>query len=81
MKRSYIPDIQDASEFDRFKTKLKSNFRHWDLLFDIEITREDEDLLKTRVSNCPFCECLVDLGQPELAPYVCLGDWEVAKEN
>jgi predicted hydrocarbon binding protein len=81
LKLFYIPKISDASEFDKFKKKLKSNFKIWESLFDITITYEDDDMLKIKVTNCPFCESLKDVGCSDLAPYVCQGDWEVASDN
>jgi hypothetical protein len=77
----WVPDIASPSEFDRMITKMKSRFWIWKPFFDITVTQDDQDTFKLKVANCPFCEALQQLGYPELAPYVCEGDWKKAREN
>ncbi len=77
-----LPNIRDASEFDRFASRLKANFRHrWRFIYDYAIAHEDRDRLALRFSNCPFCDVLNQVGLAELRPYVCQGDWAAAKDN
>ena len=71
----------DKDEFELFKTKLKSNFWRWYIFFTVSVVKETEDQIKLRVDNCPFCEVIRFLGYKELAPYVCMADWQLAKQN
>ena len=79
--RDWVPYIRDASEFDLLRSKMKGNLTFWSPLFDISIVKDDHNTFKVHVQNCPFCETFIKLGMPELAPYVCEGDWEKAKSN
>jgi hypothetical protein len=79
--RFWVPRIASAADFDVFRRKMKANFRRWKPLFDIDIEQEDRNTLKLRVKNCPFCQALFRLRLPEMAPYVCEGDWEMARDN
>jgi hypothetical protein len=79
--RFWVPQIASAADFDLFQTKMKANFRLWRPLFDIHIEREDHHIFQLKVKNCPFCQALFRVGLPELAPYVCQGDWEKARDN
>jgi hypothetical protein len=77
-----LPRIRDASEFDRFAARLKTNFHHWwCFIYDYAIAYEDRDTLALRFANCPFCEVLNQVGLAELRPYVCQGDWAAAHDN
>jgi hypothetical protein len=79
--RYWVPVIEGPEDFDRFAPAMKSRFRLWKPLFDIAILEETGDTFKIRVSNCPFYEVLVGAGLRELGPYVCAGDWAVARDN
>jgi hypothetical protein len=79
--RYWVPYIRDASEFDLLRSKMKGNLRFWSPLFDVSIVKDNQNTFKVHVQNCPFCEAFIKLGMPELAPYVCEGDWEKAKSN
>lgn len=79
--RFWVPEIENAKDFDSFRGKMKKNFRLWELLFDIEILEESKDVFKLHVSNCPFCEALNRLGMSKLSPYVCEGDWAIARDH
>ncbi len=80
LKLIYLPKIKDESEFDLFKSKMKAKSRFWKPLFDFSFAYEDNDTIQLNIKNCPFCESLIKCGCSELAPYVCQGDWEVAKD-
>lgn len=77
----WVPKIDDAKDFDSFPAKMKKNLRLWKLLYDVEISEENTDIFKLHVSNCPFCEALDHLGMSKLGPYVCEGDWAIARDN
>ncbi|MCP4113425.1 MAG: L-2-amino-thiazoline-4-carboxylic acid hydrolase [Desulfobacteraceae bacterium] len=77
----WVPKTDNASEFDLFRSKMKANIRMWSFIFDVSVEKDDQDTFKITVSNCPFCEAFMKMGMPELAPYVCQGDWEKAKDN
>ena len=76
-----VPKIESASEFDLFKSKLLANLESWKPLFDVSIAHQDKNTLKLHMTNCPFCEVSNHLGLSEFGPYICQGDWEVAKDN
>ena len=77
----WVPKIDNAKDFDAFAAKMKKNFRLWKPLYEIEISEESNDVFKLHVSNCPFCEALDRLGMSKLSPYVCEGDWAIARDN
>lgn len=77
----WVPRIDNAQDFDSFPAKMKKNFRLWKPFYDIEISKEGNDIFKLHVSNCPFCEALNRLGMSKLSPYVCEGDWAIARDN
>ena len=77
----WVPNINNAKDFGSFPAKMKKNFRLWDPFYDIEISEESNDVFKLHVSNCPFCEALNRLGMSKLSPYVCEGDWAIARDN
>lgn len=77
----FIPKLKDASEFDFFAERMKKNFWLWKPFYDFTISQDGRDVFQLNVKNCPFCETAIKLGLPELGPYFCQGDWEVAKEN
>lgn len=76
-----LPKIQNASEFPQFASQLKARFRLWKPVYDYSVAYEDQNTLKMRFVNCPFCEALKSVGLPDLTPYVCQGDWAAAKDN
>ncbi len=80
LKLIYLPKIKDASEFDLFKSKMKSRFWYWKLLLDFSVPYEDNDTIQFNFTYCPFCAVLMKCGYSDLAPYVCQGDWEAAKD-
>lgn len=77
----FIPNIKDASEFDRFAPGMKANQKFWKPIFDFSIASPDSNTVKLHVTNCPFCEVLRTLGLSEMTPYVCQGDREFAKDH
>lgn len=77
----WVPKINDASEFHLFSPGMRANLKIWRPFFDVTVEEDTEDTFRVRVDNCPFCESLIRLGMPELAPYVCEGDWEKARRN
>jgi hypothetical protein len=79
--RYWVPYIKDSSEFDLLRSRMRKNLRFWSPFFDVSIVKDDSDTFGVKVFNCPFCEAFIKLGTPELAPYVCQGDWEKAKSN
>ena len=79
--RFWVPKLNDASEFDFFAPRMRSRFWLWKPFYDITVVKEDANTFGLRVENCPFCEALNAFGLPALGPYVCQGDWEMAKEH
>lgn len=79
--RFWIPKIAHSSDFSLLSSGMKSRLWLWRPLFDINVVQDDPDTLKLNIENCPFCEAFGNLGLPEMAPYVCQGDWEMALEN
>ena len=77
----WVPEIASPSEFEGMTRKMKSRFWLWRPFFDIAVTEDNPHTFKLEVANCPFCEAIQKLGYPELAPYVCEGDWAKAREN
>lgn len=77
----WVPKIKGPEDFESFPIKMKKNFRLWRPFYDIEISEENRDIFKLNVSNCPFCETLNHFGLSKLSPYVCEGDWAIAKDN
>jgi hypothetical protein len=76
-----MPRIGAKEDFDRFALKMERTLMLWKPLFDVEIAERNEDLLKLRISNCPFCDVLSACGHSRLSPYVCQGDWAFAEAN
>jgi len=60
---------------------MRSRFSFWKPLYDIAVMEETRDVIRTRISNCPFCEVFNSVGPTELSPYVCESDWVVARDN
>jgi hypothetical protein len=79
--RFWVPKLKDASEFDLFAARMKDRFWLWKLFYDIAVVQEDQNTFGLRVGNCPFCEAFNSFGLSALGPYLCQGDWEIAKEN
>jgi hypothetical protein len=79
--RFFVPDIKNAADFDFFPAEMKKNFWIWRPFYDFSVIEENKDVFKLKVMNCPFCEAIMLSGLKELAPYVCQGDWEKAREN
>lgn len=77
----WVPEIAHAEDFDEFALKMKTRFWLWRTLYDIDIFEETKDSIRLRVSNCPLCEILNGVGLKRLSPYVCEGDWAIAREN
>jgi hypothetical protein len=76
-----VPNVRNATEFNDFKSKLKSRLWLCKPFFDVRIAFEDKDTIKLDVSNCPFCEALQNSGLKEMAPYICEADWKLAKQR
>ena len=79
--RFWVPKLKDASDFGLFASRMKARFWLWKPFYDITVVRDDENTFELRVENCPFCEAFNKFGLPALGPYLCQGDWEMAKEN
>jgi hypothetical protein len=79
--RFWVPKIKDAADFDSFPSRMKARFRLWKPFFDLHVVQEDLDTFKINVHNCLFCEAFRKLGMSQMGPYLCQGDWEMAKEN
>jgi hypothetical protein len=79
--RYWVPQIERPEEFDTFGGRMRARFRLWKPLYDIAVTEETRDVFRIRVANCPFCEVLNGAGLRELSPYLCEGDWALAREN
>jgi hypothetical protein len=79
--RYWVPQIKTAAEFDSFPSRIKARFRLWRPFFDLSVVQEDHDTFRIHVQNCPFCEAFNSLGMSQMGPYLCQGDWEVAKEH
>jgi hypothetical protein len=77
----WVPKIARAEDFDEFAPKMKARFPLWKPLYDIDVVEETRDVIRLRVSNCPFCEVLSGVGLETLSPYVCEADWAIAREN
>ncbi len=77
----WVPEIARAEDFDEFAQKMKARFWLWKTLYDIDVVEETKDIIRLRVSNCPFCEVLNGVGLEKLSPYVCEADWAIAREN
>lgn len=77
----WVPKLENAKDFDKFRAKMKANLWLWRPFFDIQITEETNDTFKLHLGNCPFCEVLNNVGLANLNPYVCDGDWVLAREN
>ncbi len=79
--RILVPSVNSAADFDKLKdTIIRRAGRLWPF-YDIAIAENNDNLLKLHVSNCPFAELAIRLGYIDIGPYVCQGDWEVAKDN
>ncbi|MBU4262933.1 MAG: L-2-amino-thiazoline-4-carboxylic acid hydrolase [Proteobacteria bacterium] len=81
MQQFFPPKINNASEFELFKTKLKDKQKIWSVLYDYPIEYPDENTAKLIIKNCPFAEAMIKLNISEFGHYMCQGDWEVAKDN
>lgn len=79
--RYWVPQIETAAEFDLFPSRVKARFRLWKPFFDFSVVQEDHDTFKIHVQNCPFCEAFNRLGVSQMGPYLCQGDWEMAREH
>lgn len=77
----WVPKIKNADDFDSFPSGMKANFWLWKPFYDFDIAEENKNIFKLHVWNCPFCECLNGLGLRDLSPYVCEGDWAIARDN
>lgn len=76
-----VPNVNSAADFDKFKNIIMRRAPRLGLLYDITFPVKSDDLLKLHVANCPFAEMAKRLGYSDLCPYICHGDWEVAKDN
>jgi hypothetical protein len=76
-----MPRIKSDDDFDKFQVKMERTLWLWKPLFDVDIAERNRDLLKLRVSNCPFCQVLSACGQRRLSPFICQGDWAFAETN
>jgi L-2-amino-thiazoline-4-carboxylic acid hydrolase-like protein len=81
MQQFFPPKINNASEFDLFKSRVKGRQKFWGILYDYPIEYPDEDSVQLLIQNCPFAEAANYLKISEIGPYMCQGDREVAKDN
>lgn len=79
--RLWVPKMNGPEDFATFPDRMKKKLWIWRPFYDIEISEENTDIFKLKVSNCPFCEALSSFGLSDLSVYVCEGDWAIAKEN
>lgn len=76
-----VPKVNSASEFDEFKTRLKSRFWLWRPFFTLSVVEENNDRIQLKIDNCPFCEVFQTAGLQGMAPYICNADWKLARES
>lgn len=76
----FVPRIKGASEFHLVSSKIKERYWLWKPLFDYSIAYQNQNLVQLHVSYCPFYEALNKLRLKEMGPYICQGDWEIAKD-
>ena len=81
LQQFFPPKIYKASEFELFKIRLKDKQRLWGLIYDYPIEHLDDNTVQLNIKNCPFAEAMFKLKVSEFGPYMCRGDWEVAKDN
>ena len=81
LQQFFPPKIYKASEFELFKIRLKDRQRLWGLIYDYPIEHLDDNTVQLNIKNCPFAEAMFKLKVSEFGPYICQGDWEVAKDN
>ncbi len=76
-----IPKINSPLEFASFVSRMKRNIWLMKPLLSTSVAYEDKDKIVFNYINCPFCEPFFTLGLPEMGPYACQSDWEIAKDN
>jgi len=76
-----VPKIKSPEDFGVFVTRIKTRMKLMKSLYDVSVEEQNNDMIALRYGNCPICEAITSLGLPELAPYFCQSDWEIAKEN
>ena len=76
-----LPRIDSPEDFDIFRAKAKGKFWLWKPIYNFEVTEDNNDILKLKIKNCPFCELLPVFRLTELNSHVCRGDWDFAKQN
>ena len=84
LQQFFPPKINNASEFDIFKEKVKPQYaiyKIWSILYDYSVEYPDENSVLLLLRNCPFADALKIFKLDEIGPYMCQGDWEVAKDN
>ena len=79
--RILVPTVKNASDFDKLKDTITKRARRLWLFYDITIAEKNNNLLKLHVANCPFAEIAERLGYSDTGPFICQGDWELAKDN
>lgn len=79
--RFVVPKIRNAAEFDKLTVTITKRLRNLRLFYDVTIAEKNENPLKLHITNCPFAEMAARLGYPDPGPFICQGDWEVAKDN
>jgi len=79
--RFWVPEIEDAKDFDIFRSRMRSNLRYWRPFIAIRVTEDTADTFRIMVTNCPICAVFKTAGLGDLNPYVCKGDWVKADEN
>lgn len=76
-----VPKISSPEEFILFVSKMKRNLSFLRILYDVSIDHEDDKSLILNYHNCPHCQAFYSLGLPELGPYACDSDWDIAKKH
>ncbi len=79
--RILVPYVDSADDFDKLKDIITRRAKWLRPFYDISIAENSSNILKLHVANCPFAELVILLGYIDIGPYVCSGDWEVAKDN
>ncbi len=76
-----VPRIGSYADFDIFVSRMRRKIWFMKPLYDIAVFHLDRDKIVLNYANCPLCEGFSSLGLTELSPYLCQGDWEIAKDN
>lgn len=76
-----IPRVDDPDKFDEFRAKITRNAAFLRPLYDVSVVYQDSDRIVFNYRNCPHCEAFRALGLAQVNPYICDGDWQIAKRH